>query len=367
MKHHFIRRSAGLVLALVLLLSGCQLIELPGTPDCHAVASIPEPGTAVLEIPEGVGTNLDQAPVKVPEPPVEPDPEPEIEAEPEPEPEPEPQLPEETPLFPEDLRIVAGQAFAYDLDEGRMVAMKGEGEQLYPASTTKLLTILLALRYLELDRQITPGDELSLVSENSSMAYIDRYDTVTVEQLIEGMLLPSGNDAACTLAAATGRAITGEWTMPGLEAVQVCVDAMNNYAAELGMTGSHFTNVDGYRNSEHYTTVEDMAIVATLAAQNEIIRKYCGLTMDTVTYVSGEVITWYNSNLMLFQSSQWYNPHVTGMKTGSLLGHYSLVCTVEKDGKTYVTGIFSAPSTEDRYYDMNTVVNWLLSREGDPS
>jgi len=360
MTHRNARRIAGIFLTFTLLLSGCQLMELPGTPD--SIAALPEATTVslALTVPEGVGANLDQAPVIEPDPLPEEDPAAEPEETPE---ETQTEEPEETPLFPDNLRIVAGQAFVYDLDEDKMIAMKGEGEQLYPASTTKLLTILLAQRYLELDMQVTPGDEQTLVSKDSSMAYIDRYDTVTVEQLIEGMLLPSGNDAAYALAAAVGRAITGEWNLSGLEAVEICIAAMNEYAAELGMTGSHFTNVDGYMDAEHYTTVEDMAIVAVLAAQNEIIRKYCGLAMDEVTYVSGEEITWYNSNQMLYHNSQWYNPYVTGMKTGSLLSHYSLVCTVEKDGKTYVTGVFTAPSTEDRYYDMNTIVNWVLEGE----
>ena len=226
----------GIILIFTLLLSGCQLMELPGTPG--SAAALPGSGTAsiAMAVPNGVGANLDQAPVVEPELP--PEEEPAEEPIEEPAEEPQPAETEETPLFPSELRIVAGQAFVYDLDEGKMIAMKGEGEQLYPASTTKLLTILMAQRYLELDMQVTPGDEQTLVSKDSSMAYIDRYDTVTVEQLIEGMLLPSGNDAAYALAAATGRAITGEWNLSGLEAVEICIEAMNEYAAELGMTGA---------------------------------------------------------------------------------------------------------------------------------
>lgn len=359
MNHPTARRLAGILLACCLLLSGCQLTELPGTPEKQAAIPGAEVALAAMPVPVGVGARLDEAPV-IPPPEPEPESEPEVLPE-EPEAPQEETVPEEMPLFPEDLRIVAGQAFAYDLDEGRMIAMKGQGETLYPASTTKLLTILLAQRYLDPGMMITPGEEQSLVLPNSSIACIDIYDTVTVELLIEGMLLPSGNDAAHAMAAAIGRAITGEWNMSGLEAVEVCVEAMNSYAQELGMTGTSFANADGYWDDNHYSTVEDMATVAVLAAQNELIRKYCGKVMDTVTFPSGDEVTWYNSNLMLYSGNQWYNPHVTGMKTGSLLGHYSLVCTVEIGEKTYVTGIFSAPSTEDRYYDMNTVVNWLVS------
>ena len=144
-------------------------------------------------------------------------------------------------------------------------------------------------------------------------------------------------------------------------AIKVFMKEMNRSAKANGMKNTNFTNPDGYHADDHYTTVEDMAKVAILAAQNEVIRRYCGLVMDTVTFHSGETVTWYNSNLMLYSGNQWYNPHVTGMKTGSLLGHYSLVCTVEIGNKTYVTGVFSAPSTEDRYYDSNTIIKWLES------
>lgn len=358
MKYRSARRLAGILLAFCLLLSGCQLTELPGTPQSKAAIPGAEVTLSAMPVPVGVGAHLDEAPV-IPPPEPEPEEEP-LPEEPElPEIPEEPEAPEETPLFPDHLRIMAGQAFAYDLTEGKMLAMKGEGESLYPASTTKLLTILLAQRYLDLEMLVTPGSEQTLILPNSSIACVDIYDTVTVEQLIEGMLLPSGNDAAHALAAAVGRAVTGEWNLGGIEAVEICVEAMNQYAQELGMVSTHFANVDGYLDSEHYTTVEDMAIVSVLAAQDEVIRKYCGLVMDTVTYPSGDQVTWYNSNLMLYSGNQWYNPHVTGMKTGSLLSHYSLVCTVEIGNKTYVTGVFTAPSTEDRYYDMNTIIKWL--------
>lgn len=122
--------------------------------------------------------------------------------------------------------------------------MKGAGEKLYPASITKLLTILTAIQYVDPDQLITPGDEQSLVAADSSIAYVNSTHVLTAEQLIEGMLLPSGNDAACALAAAVGRNITGDQSMSGVDAVNVCVEAMNDYAADLGMTGSHFMTVD---------------------------------------------------------------------------------------------------------------------------
>lgn len=75
---------------------------------------------------------------------------------------------------------------------------------------------------------------------------------------------------------------------------------------------------------------------------------------------SQDTIHWTNTNLMLDPESDWYNPYVTGMKTGSLSGHYCLIATLEKDGKTYVAGVFTGQDNADRYGDMTTIVNWLF-------
>lgn len=355
-----------LSILLLLTLTSCAVAELPPPEIPEAVPmdvpSVPdlseETETAMAEEPtEEPAETPAEEPAEMPtEEPVQ---------EPAEEPAEQPSETTEYPTFPEEIQLACGQAFIYDMDKGGIVAMKGAGEKLYPASITKLLTILTALQYVDTDQLITPGDEQSLVAADSSIAYVNSTHVLTAEQLIEGMLLPSGNDAACALAAAVGRNITGDQSMSGVDAVNVCVEAMNDYAADLGMTGSHFVTVDGYLDENHYSTIEDMARLSVAAAQNEVIRKYCGLASDDVTYYSGHTIHWTNSNLMLDPESQYYSPYVTGMKTGSLTGHFSLVCTLEKDGKTYVAGVFTGQSNEDRYGDMTTIVNWLFGGTGD--
>ena len=264
------------------------------------------------------------------------------------------------PTFPESISLQCGQAFVYNCNTGEMVAVKGQGETLYPASTTKILTILAAMEHVPLDQQITAGDELSLLAADASVAYVYGGVTLTAEQMIEGMLLPSGNDAALALAAVAGRAYAGDDTMPGLDAVEVFADAMNEYAASIGMTNSHFTNPDGYMDENHYTTVEDMARLSVAAAENETIMKYCGLAYDKVTYVSGEEQEWYNTNVMLNQGSEWYNPYVTGMKTGSFTGSYCLLATLEHEDQKYAVGVFTGADNTARYGDVNTISDWLF-------
>ena len=347
-------RIFALLLAL-LLLCGCGVQELVPLPE-----ELPE--KEPVEIPEG--PTIEPAVEAEPEPEEIPEEVPEETPEETPEevPEEEP-APEEPPAFPEDMKLACKQAFVYDLDNDEVFAMKGKGEQLYPASITKLLTIMTALEYLEPDTLIRPSDEQVLVAADSSIAYVNHEHILTAEQLIEGMLLPSGNDAACALAAKVGRTISGNDDLPGVEAVDVCVGAMNDYAASIGMAGSHFTTVDGYMDENHYTTVEDMMTVSVLAAKNELVRRYCGRHEDPVVYESGHTITWLNTNKMLDPESEWYDTRVTGMKTGSLSGHFSLVCTLEQDGRTFVAGVFTGQDNNDRYGDMTTIVNWLFGGE----
>ena len=259
-----------------------------------------------------------------------------------------------------DLDVKAPQCYVYSVNTGTMLYLKGRGEILYPASTTKLLTIMYALTLLSPDELVTPGDELSLVGEFSTIAYVRPNHTLTVEMLIEGMLLPSGNDAAYVLAAAAGRKLTDDKTVNGVEAVGFFVEGMNSYAKTLGMTGSHFTSPDGYYNDEHYTTVEDMAIVGSLAVKNPIITKYAAMPEDHVVYASGHTNDWKNTNLLITPDSPYYSPYVTGLKTVSFgEGNYSLVVSADIDGRSYVIGFFSELDQSSRFEDALYVIDML--------
>jgi len=261
-----------------------------------------------------------------------------------------------------NVDIESSQAFVYDLQNGKFVFIKGENEILYPASTTKLLTIIFALTVLELDALVTPTDELDLVMPDSSIAYIKKNHILTVEMLIEGMLLPSGNDAAYVLAAAAGKVISGDKTISGKEAVDVFINGMNNYGQKIGLCGSNFITPDGYYNQDHYSTVEDMAIISLLAYNNDLIMKYAGVQKDSVVYASGHTNTWENTNLMLDGDSEFYSPYVTGLKTGSAgKGNYCFICTFEKESQKYIAGVFSSESNDTRFSDMLKIVDLLMN------
>lgn len=259
-------------------------------------------------------------------------------------------------------KFKAPQSFVYDVTNGRFLYLHGNAGEISPASTTKLLTILFARTLLPDDLVVEPGDELELVGANSSLAYIrsDKGHKLTVEQLIEGMLLPSGNDAAHVLAAAGGRAIDPT-VENGKAAVAVFMSAMNDYARSIGLCGSYFITPDGYDVEGHYSSLEDMAIVARLAYSDELIRKYCAMPTDRVVYASGHVMEWSNTNWCIDPySPEYYVPEMNGMKTGAKeKGYYCFIGSAKVWGRDYVFGFFAESVMTDRFTDAKTAVTWL--------
>lgn len=253
--------------------------------------------------------------------------------------------------------------FVYDVGAEQMLCSKTEAmDKLYPASITKLYTAWLALEYLEPDRVVTAGEELGMVCSGSSLAYISRGCRLTVEMLVEAMLLPSGNDAAYVLAAAAGRAMAGDDSIGAAVAVQRFVSEMNQEAERLGFVNSHFTNPDGYHTGAHYSCPADMALIGTLALKNEIILKYAGLEADSVTFASGEKITWYNTNRMVNRGTEQYQAQCIGLKTGYTgEAGYCLLAAFDDGERQILVGIFGAEKNYPRY--KNAAALWQCCGE----
>ena len=247
--------------------------------------------------------------------------------------------------------------FVWDPQSYRMVYSRTDpNSRLYPASITKLYTAYLALMYLEPDQTVTAGAELKLVHPGSSTAYIARGHRLRVDMLIEAMLLPSGNDAAYVLAAAAGRRIANEETLEAEEAVAVFVSEMNQEAFRLGLTDTNFVNPDGWHDPNHYTSPCDAAVFIALAMADPVIREYAGLCADAVTFESGEVITWYNTNRLVNPSSEDYCPDTVGAKTGfTNEAGYCLAAVFREGQRELVVGIFGSGHPYSRYSDAVTL------------
>lgn len=261
--------------------------------------------------------------------------------------------PPKPPVVRDENGLAAAQAVVYDTASEEILFEKTvRTGKVCPASVTKLFTALVALLYLDPQTQVTAGEELDFVAEDSSMAFIYRDQTVTVSMLVEGMLLPSGNDAAYILATAAGRKIAEDQSLQPGEAVTVFVKEMNVAARAMGLTHTHFMNPDGYHMGSHFSSVEDLVKIAQAALENPVISRYAGTLRDDVTYVSGETNTWENTNALLDPESPYYREDACGLKTGSTdEGGNCLLSAFRKEDGYLIVGVFGCPYTENRFED----------------
>ena len=244
--------------------------------------------------------------------------------------------------------------FVYDCEEDRMLASSGEDEKVYLASITKLLTAYTALQYLTPDTKVVAGDALKLVAEDSSIAFIQKEDVLTVEQLIEAMLLPSGNDAAYITAVAAGREIADQADLSTEEAVELFIRQMNITAEKAGMTDSNFVNPDGYHHDDHYSSFRDLAILGELAMSEELIVKYATLPEGNNPNFSEEkeIPQWQNTNWLIHPEGDYYCAFAKGLKTGNTdLAGKCLLSAFSYEGRNLVIGVFGCPEFADRFAD----------------
>ena len=275
----------------------------------------------------------------------------------------EPTVPMDWMTLPADRAISAAQYFVYDCEAKQFVAKAEDiSTKIYPASVTKLFTAYIALQYLDASKSVTAGEVLNKVAAGSSVAEIKKGDTVTVEQLVAGMLLPSGNDAAYILAAEAGRAMYGDKgkNVSTDEAVSRFVKEMNDQAKLLGMTGTNFDNPDGIHSDSHYSTYADLATLGTLVLADPIIMKYAAVSSMDVSLASGSV-NWHNTNAIIDPNSEYYCSVCIGLKTGQTpMAGSCLLSAFEYQGRTLIVGVFGCKEVDDRFPDTLQLFNNAL-------
>ena len=216
-----------------------------------------------------------------------------------------------------------------------------------PGSITKLLTCLVMLENMSLDEKVTATSEmLSLVEPNSSLAGIVSGESLTVGQLVYAMLLPSGNDASKVAAVGCGRVILGDKNAKTKDAYNAFIKAMNDKAAELGMTNSNFTNSDGYDDPESYSTAEDVLKLAMAAYSNETISEIAAKSHRYLE-TNRRTHNWYSTNMLLYKNdpdtdakNANYDSRVKGLKTGFTDIDGRCFSLVADDGEMVIYGVF---------------------------
>ncbi|WP_414150242.1 D-alanyl-D-alanine carboxypeptidase family protein [Acetobacterium carbinolicum] len=187
----------------------------------------------------------------------------------------------------------------YEVNSGDILFAQKQDEKFYPASTTKLMTALVAIENGDLNENITVGDEISYLDEDSSNAGLEEEEVLPLNELLYALLLPSGNDAAETIAVNIGRRIAGDGSISSDKAYETFIAAMNQKAKDLGMTGTNYTNPHGLHNDNHFTTPADMLILAKTAFDETTIKAITRAKVHEVQ-TNKTKHKWNNTNLLLY-------------------------------------------------------------------
>ncbi len=262
----------------------------------------------------------------------------------------------------------ARYACLYDYDNDKVLYGKNMHSPCHPASTTKVVTATLACEYLSGDYVLTVGRELDLVHWNTSRSGLYKGQRIKFSEILKCLLVPSGCDAAYTIAAHVARVATGDYNMSASKALNTFVAMMNDYAKSLGMNDSNFMNPDGFPNSYHYVSAYDMAIITTKAYSFKLIRDVVSQPWATAYFESGGSYSYSNSNETINPYSDRYYPYMVGVKTGSHSQAGQCLATVAKKyieqtgkTKTFVAVVFNCPSKYGRYYDLRNLYNTAFS------
>ncbi|TNJ58659.1 D-alanyl-D-alanine carboxypeptidase [Paenibacillus hemerocallicola] len=254
------------------------------------------------------------------------------------------------------LQLQAGHAFVMDAATGDVLYAKNDKQRAYPASTTKILTALIALEMGKPDELVTVGAEAQPEDPEESRAGLRAGQKLKLYDLVEAALLPSGNDAARTIAVHIARKSAGNPKLDIAQAQQQFAKLMNKRAKKAGATRSNFVNPSGLHDPEHYSTARDLALIAKAAMENERFRQAVQVTGYEASPVNAgggaaAKLSLTNTNQLLQPGSAYYFKGATGIKTGFTdQAGYCLVSSVARDGKRIIAVVLRSTS-KDVYPD----------------
>ena len=270
-------------------------------------------------------------------------------------------------LFASDLCVVTDEsqyspsdttseaAGLFDITDGQVLYSKNAFERLYPASITKVMTALIAIKYGDLTDTVTVTEDAVITEAGATLAGIHPGDQLTMEQLLYGLMLPSGNDAGAAIAV----------HMAG--SIDAFAELMNREAQKLGATGTHFMNPHGLTNADHYTTAYDLYLIFNEALKQPEFRKVTGTTSYTADYTDGSgnpvSTTWEGGNwYMVGQRQTPDGLTVFSGKTGttSAAGFCLIMASRDQKEKEYISVVLKAPSRPGLYDNMTNIISKIV-------
>jgi D-alanyl-D-alanine carboxypeptidase len=281
----------------------------------------------------------------------------------------QPEVKDNAPASSSAPEITAESVFAIDTVTGEVLYAKNEDDERDIGSTVKILTALVAIDHADLtDEVVIEESDLVDTMVYSNMNLIAG-DTLTVEQLLTGLLIPSGSDGARALARYVGGLID-----PGSDDPEdVFTNAMNQRAEELGLDHSHFSNADGNDSRDSYSSARDIALASAELLKDPLLADIVSQTEYSFTSVGPEAreYTGTTTNQLLLEGF----PGVSGVKTGSTEragGCVIVAQTHPESGNTILVSVLGADltyengwiATDARWDDAKALLTWLDSGSG---
>ena len=241
-----------------------------------------------------------------------------------------------------DVDIAAPSAVLMEKETGRLIYEKNGHERLFPASVTKVMTMLLIVEDIEsgkarLTDTVTASERAA--SFGGSCVYLEAGEQMSVSDMLKCIAVVSANDCAVAMAE----------HLSGSESL--FVERMNRRAEELGMKDSHFTNCSGlFDDGDHYTSAYDVALMSRELIKHDMIKDFTTIWMDSIRNGEFELS---NTNKLVHRY-----PGCTGLKTGYTSSSlYCLAATAERDGVEYIAVVMHGESSESRNRDAQTLLD----------
>lgn len=256
--------------------------------------------------------------------------------------------------WPQGPAVWAESAVVMDLDSGTFLYSKNMDATKYPASITKILTTLIAIEHSRPSEKVTfSANAVYGIEQGSSNIGIRLGENLTMEDCLYGMMLESANEVCVAVA----EHISGS--------VDAFVELMNQKAASLGCTNTHFTNPNGLPDENHYTTAHDMALIAQAAYNNATFRKVC----QTTTYCIGTTNKcgekrWLSNHHKMLPDRDYTYEGCTGGKTGFTQAALNTLVTYASGWQTACYASRFEP-TEDRFIQIRlrcSIMDSIISR-----
>ena len=252
--------------------------------------------------------------------------------------------------WPEGPAIGAQSAILMEMNTHTILYAKNIDEKNYPASTTKILTCLLAMQNCSMDEKITFSREsiYDVPTDGSRLGGVDTGDTMLMEQALYCVLVQSANDVASAVGEHVAEKLGKE------KSVTAFAQIMNEKAKSLGCKNTHFTNANGLYDDNHYTTVYDLALIGCEFFNNELLCKMSSTpSYHFKLHPNDEEDAWISSKNQLYKGKPYEYKYLLGSKTGFVSqSRQTLVSAAEKNGMKLVCVIF----TEETPYQFEDTI-----------